>query len=161
MPEEGIPANQALSSIGRGRPLPPPGQPLPPPEKPSTKVVQNGQTRRKPVPPSSVSTSRRQSQASLRPESPPSLPARRRQTSTSDEIDGQESLLVVSMPSEPASPREDGCHSYLTPATDLHGDGKPTGSTASSATSNVNSDTKQVSLVSTVATRGMVDEHGS
>ncbi|KAL8722243.1 MAG: hypothetical protein Q9225_001230 [Loekoesia sp. 1 TL-2023] len=92
--------------IGRGRPLPPPGQPLPLPEKPSTKVVPNGLTKRKPVP-SPIPTPRRQSEASLRSDKAPPLPSRRRQMSTSDELDGQESLLVVAMPSEPqpASPQ--------------------------------------------------------
>ncbi|KAI4207724.1 MAG: hypothetical protein LQ346_000374 [Caloplaca aetnensis] len=149
------------SPIGRGRPLPPPGQPLPPPEKPSTKAVQNGQTRRKPVPSSSVPTSRQQPEASLPPEKPPHLPARRHRASTSDDGDGHKSLLVVSMPSEATSPRGDDRDSYLTSATDLHYDRKTTGSTASSATSHSNSGAEHASLVSTVAPRDKVDEHGS
>lgn len=91
--------------IGRGRPLPPPGQPLPLPEKPSTKVVPNGLTKRKPVP-SPIPTPRRQSEASLRSDKAHPLPSRRRQMSTSDELDGQESLLVVAMPDD-ASPQVD------------------------------------------------------
>ena len=100
--------------IGRGRPLPPPGQPLPPPERPSTRVVQNGLTKRKPVP-SPASTPRHQSEASLRFEKANPLPSRRRQASTSDELEGQEGLLVIAMPpeSQPASPVGDDRDSYI------------------------------------------------
>ncbi|KAL8733630.1 MAG: hypothetical protein Q9166_002040 [cf. Caloplaca sp. 2 TL-2023] len=102
------------SPLGRGRPLPPPGQPLPPPEKPSTKVAQNGSAKRKPVP-SAFTASRRQSEASVRSEKAPPLPSRRRQPSTADELGGQESLLVVGMPSEsqPASPQVDDRKEFI------------------------------------------------
>ncbi|KAI4127174.1 MAG: hypothetical protein LQ338_003351 [Usnochroma carphineum] len=105
------------SPIGRGQPLPPPGQPLPPPGKGSTRVMQNGQTKRKPVP-SPAATPRRVSEASLLSEKAPPLPSRRRQASTSDELDGQEGLLVVAMPSEsqPASPQGDDEDSYIASA---------------------------------------------
>ncbi|KAL9599972.1 MAG: hypothetical protein Q9179_003389, partial [Wetmoreana sp. 5 TL-2023] len=112
------------SPIGRGRPLPPPGQPLPLPEKPSTKVAHNGSTRRKPVP-SPVSTPRRQSEANVRSEKPPPLPSRRRQPSTSDGIDGQESILVVEKPSEsqPSSPQHDDRKgNAMSPVDDRKGD---------------------------------------
>lgn len=101
--------------IGRGRPLPPPGQPLPPPEKPSTRVAQNGSAKKKPVP-SAVPPSRRQSEVSVRSEKAPPLPARRRQPSMSDNVDGQENLLVVEKPSEsqPASPESDNRKDYTT-----------------------------------------------
>ncbi|KAL8975206.1 MAG: hypothetical protein Q9197_000557 [Variospora fuerteventurae] len=89
------------SPIGRGRPLPPPGQPLPLPGRPSTRVVQTGQSKRKPVPASPISSSRRQSEASLLSEKAPPLPSRRRQASPSDELHDGEDLLVVAMPSEP------------------------------------------------------------
>ncbi|KAL8737539.1 MAG: hypothetical protein Q9181_001591 [Wetmoreana brouardii] len=112
------------SPIGRGRPLPPPGQPLPLPEKPSTKVAHNGSTRRKPVP-SPVSTPRRQSEASVRSEKPPPLPSRRRQPSTSDDINGYESILVVEKPSEsqPSSPQhDDRKENAMSPVDDRKGD---------------------------------------
>ncbi|KAL9600620.1 MAG: hypothetical protein Q9219_003053 [cf. Caloplaca sp. 3 TL-2023] len=107
------------SPIGRGRPLPPPGQPLPPPEKPSTKVIQNGQTKRKPVP-TPVPTPRRQSEASTQSEKVPPLPARGRQASTSGPPDDQEELLVVAMPSEiqSASPLDEDRKSYIAPVAD-------------------------------------------
>lgn len=105
--------------IGRGRPLPPPGQPLPPPESPSTRVAQPHQTKRKPVPPSLL-TSRHVSDASVRSEKAPPLPSRRRQTSTSDALSGQESLLVVTMPSEsqPSSPQGSDPEPPVLPSTD-------------------------------------------
>ncbi|KAL8873362.1 MAG: hypothetical protein Q9174_001164 [Haloplaca sp. 1 TL-2023] len=97
------------SPIGRGRPLPPLGQPLPPPDKPSTKVAPNGPAKRKPVPLPGQS-SWGQSEASILSEKAPSLPARRRQTSKSDNVDGDRALLVVEKPeeSQPASPCENG-----------------------------------------------------
>ncbi|KAL8675268.1 MAG: hypothetical protein Q9168_000389 [Polycauliona sp. 1 TL-2023] len=100
----GTPANP----LGRGRPLPPVGQPLPPPEKPSTKIAHNGSAKRKPVP-SSLPSSRRLSEASVRSEKAPPLPSRRRQPSTPEEHDDQNSLLVIGMPSEPrpTSPQDD------------------------------------------------------
>ncbi|KAL8807378.1 MAG: hypothetical protein Q9182_000717 [Xanthomendoza sp. 2 TL-2023] len=94
--------------LGRGRPLPPPGQPLPPPAKFSTKVTQNGSARRKPVP-SGYPLSRGQSEASVRSEKAPPLPSRRRQPPTTDQLQAQESLLVIGIPSEsqPTSPQAD------------------------------------------------------
>lgn len=108
-PHHGGAAGTPDSPLGRGRPLPPPGQPLPPPETPSTKVAQNGSAKRKPVP-SGFPPSRRQSEASVGSEKAPPLPSRRRQPATADELDVQESLLVVGMPSEsqPTSPQTDG-----------------------------------------------------
>ncbi|KAL8953980.1 MAG: hypothetical protein Q9222_000190 [Ikaeria aurantiellina] len=96
------------SPIGRGRPLPPLGQPLPLPGKSSTKVAQNGTTKRKPVA-LPVSNSRRQSEVSVRSEKAPPLPTRSRQPSTSIESKDQGHLLVVEMPSEspPGSPHGD------------------------------------------------------
>ncbi|KAL8697126.1 MAG: hypothetical protein Q9224_002457, partial [Gallowayella concinna] len=104
------------SPIGRGRPLPPPGQPLPPPEKSSMKVAQNGSAKRKPVP-AGFPLSRRQSEASVRSEKVPPLPSRRRQPPTTDELEGQESLLVVGIPSEsqPTSPQDDDRKTFLAP----------------------------------------------
>lgn len=167
--------------IGRGRPLPPPGQPLPPPENPSTRVVPNGQTKRKPVL-SSTTTSRRQSEASLRSEKPPPLPSRRRQASTSDELDGQESLLVVAKPSEsqPASPQGENSKSDTEAATDsgnievdksnisgddepidVHGDGVNTESTDSSGISISNGGVGDTSSPSKAVLSNPADKHGS
>ncbi|KAL8693286.1 MAG: hypothetical protein Q9218_001846 [Villophora microphyllina] len=96
------------SPMGRGRPLPPPGQPLPPPEKPSTRIAPNGLSKRKPVP-SPAPTPRRPSEASVRSEKAPPLPLRKRHPSTSDDVNGHESLLIVEKPTEPepAIPKDD------------------------------------------------------
>ncbi len=90
--------------IGRGRPLPPPGQPLPPPERPSSKVLQNGAPKRKPLPPPML-PERRQGETKRRPLPAPPLPKRRAQEALPKSDPADEGLMVVEAPqSEPASP---------------------------------------------------------
>lgn len=90
--------------IGRGRPLPPPGQPLPLPERPSTKILQNGLSKRKVAPPL---PQRRNEETKAR--AIPALPTRRRPETTFGQSLGDEGLLVVEAPadSQPSTPGDD------------------------------------------------------
>lgn len=91
--------------IGRGRPLPPPGQPLPLPERPSTKILQNGLSKRKAAPP--PFPQRRKEETKAR--AIPALPARRRPETAFGRSLGHEGLLVVEAPadSQPSTPGDD------------------------------------------------------
>ena len=90
--------------IGRGRPLPPPGQPLPPPERPSSKVLQNGASKRKPLPPPML-PERRPDEIKHWPVPAPPLPKRRAQEALPKSDPADEGLMVVQAPqSEEASP---------------------------------------------------------
>ena len=91
--------------IGRGRPLPPPGQPLPLPERPSTKILQNGLSKRKAAPP--PLPQRRKEETKAR--AIPALPARRKPETAFGQSLGDEGLLVVEAPadSQPSTPGDD------------------------------------------------------
>ena len=107
--EVGTPAHP----IGRGRPLPPPGQPLPRPPRSNSKSSQLNPLRRRPVARSS-SAPRQQSEISIGSENAPSAPVRRC-TSTSQNETDFDNVLVVAAPSEslPSSPVEERGEDYM------------------------------------------------
>ncbi|KAB8290537.1 hypothetical protein EYC80_010962 [Monilinia laxa] len=103
--------------MGRGQPLPPPGVPLPLPDK-KTRTAPIPVPKRKPVtppalPPRNFSESTASQQHHTSP--PPPLPRRgsRKNTDT-----GDDSVLVVSAPSEPTTPVTEDSPHYMQPWVD-------------------------------------------
>lgn len=104
--------------MGRGQPLPPPGVPLPLPDK-KTKTAPIPVPKRKPIIPApglpqrnqTGSTTSRQHHAAP----PPPLPTRNSRKNTDT---GDDSLLVVSAPSEPTTPVTENSPQYMQPWVD-------------------------------------------